>query len=265
MAARDQPGESEIVLLLLAATAKSLLYDLLDSLPQLPRNYRFVRAPVRFPVEIEIPGVDPVVQDLVNRRLWYRAPALPEDHARRLGLLGHFGHGVFAGRVPLEHFADYGRELWVRPNRPFPVGSFHIHVAQRRIRGPDALLGFFKHAFAGFFGQVVDIVLGHEDLDTVDEFFGGPGVAGEHDVLFDEVNLNIQAVDCDPVLEISVKPVRFLNQNDSATRCPAQKGDHFAEAGSATPLGCFNVSEFLADLNRVFGCVVAEQLLLRWD
>jgi hypothetical protein len=42
MAASDQTGESKVVLLLLPASAKSLLYELLDPVPQFSRNYRLL-------------------------------------------------------------------------------------------------------------------------------------------------------------------------------------------------------------------------------
>lgn len=92
----------------------------------------------------------------------------------------------------------------------------------------------------------------------MDELLRGSGFGGEHHVLFDEMDLNVQAVDCDPILKISVKPVRFLDQNDPATRSAAQKRDHLAEAGSTAPLRCLHVGEFLGDVDRVLDCVLAQ-------
>jgi hypothetical protein len=45
----------------------------------------------------------------------------------------------------------------------------------------------------------------------MDEFFRGPRLPGENEVLFDKMDLYVQAVDCDSILKISVKPVRFFD------------------------------------------------------
>ena len=147
----------------------------------------------------------------------------------------------------------------------FPFGPVHVHVTQRGIRGPDSLLGLFEHAFAGFFREVVDIVLSHQDLDAMHELLGRTGVSGECDVFLDEVDLDTEIFDCDPILKIAVKPVRFFDQDDPRTRSTAQKRDHLAEASSTAPLRRLHVSEFLGDADRVFGGVMSEQFLLRWN
>ena len=92
----------------------------------------------------------------------------------------------------------------------------------------------------------------------MDEFFRGPRLPGENEVLFDKMDLYVQAVDCDSILKISVKPVRFLDQNDPTTRVAAQERDHLTEAASAASLGRFHVGEFLGDGDYRLGCVVPE-------
>src|ERR1017187_2242353 len=69
VAAADKAREGEVVLLLLTPPAEPLLKYILHLLPQLGRNDRCVRAAVRFAIEVKIARVDPVVQNLVNRRL----------------------------------------------------------------------------------------------------------------------------------------------------------------------------------------------------
>lgn len=33
----------------------------------------------------------------------------------------------------------------------------------------------FDHSFANFFAKIVDVILGHQDLDAMHELLGGPG------------------------------------------------------------------------------------------
>ena len=117
MATGDQAGEGEVVPLLLAPPA---LEDLLHPLPQIVRDDRFVLAPVRLAAEVEIARVDPVVEDLLNRRLRHRVAALPKDHAGRFGHFGHVGQRVLAGRVPLEEVPDDRGDHGVRDDRARP-------------------------------------------------------------------------------------------------------------------------------------------------
>jgi hypothetical protein len=59
------------------------------------------------------------------------------------------------------------------------------------------------------------------------------------------VNFNVEIIECDPVLQVSVQTVGLLRQDCSArAMMPFQVCQHLIEVGSSAHLGCFDVFEF---------------------
>ena len=75
-----------------------------------------------------------------------------------------------------------------------------------------------------------------------------PGLRRQHDALFDQVDLDVQFVDRDPVAQIPVQAVRLLHQHQQAPAVLPGKGDHAAEGGAAGLFGGLDVNEFFGDL-----------------
>ncbi|MFO7728782.1 MAG: hypothetical protein R6X11_10700 [Desulfonatronovibrio sp.] len=133
---------------------------------------------------------------------------------------------------------DLGAELRVRLDKVF-IATFDIDVPQGGIGGVNSLFRLFQHPFSGFFGQVVYVILGHQHFDAVHELFRRPGIPGDADIFFDEMDLQTEIIQDDPVLEVAVKPVCLLHQHGpaggsvSGLRFLFQKLDHFCETGPA--------------------------------
>ena len=92
-----------------------------------------------------------------------------------------------------------------------------------------------------------------------------PGLRRQQDALFDQVDLDVEFVDGDPVAEVPVKTVGFLYQHQKATAVLAGKGDHMAEGGTARLLGGLDVNEFLQDLQLTASSIRSQQIELRRD
>ena len=69
----------------------------------------------------------------------------------------------------------------------------------------------------------------------------------QHHAFLGEVHLDVQLVHRHPILEVSIKPVRFLDQHHADGRVRLQIGDHLAEGSASGLLSGFNVDIFLRD------------------
>ncbi|MDF1719269.1 MAG: hypothetical protein P1U65_01190 [Minwuia sp.] len=168
-----------------------------------------------------------------------------------------------ASRIALEQLGDHGRHGRVRFDDFLAVLGRDIEIAHRRLRWPDALLGLLHLPLARLFGEVVDIVLGHQHLDAVHELFRRARIAREYCALLGEVDFYIQLVERHPILEIAIKPVGLFHQNYPHAGMLAQISDHLIEIGAAGALGGLNIDIFLGDSEAILRCIIAQQFALR--
>ncbi|HJP92784.1 MAG TPA: hypothetical protein VJ875_12570 [Pyrinomonadaceae bacterium] len=103
----------------------------------------------------------------------------------------------------------------MRLDNPFTTRPRYVLITERRAGRIDRLLGFFEHSFLYFLRKIVDVVLRHEDFDSVHEFLGGSRVMGKNHVLFDEMNFEIEFIDRYIVFEVAIKTVGLFNQQDA--------------------------------------------------
>lgn len=126
---------------------------------------------IKLAVPLEPAGVEAIAQDRVHGAGGNRRAALLVDSTGGARLLGHLFQRKHAGRVPLEQLRDDRRDLGIDGDGLAPFRAGDVHVAVRRFRWPDALLGLFLLALSRLLGQVVDVVLRHQHLDAVHELF----------------------------------------------------------------------------------------------
>ena len=160
---------------------------------------------------------------------------------------------------------DQRRDRRIGGDDLLAVRAGDVAIAERRLGRPDALLGLFLHALAGFLGQVVDVVLRHQHLDAVHELFRGSRLARQHHAFLREVHFHVEFIDRHPILEVAIEPVGLLDQHHANGRMRLEIGDHLAEGGAAGLLGGFNVHVFLRHREAVRRRVFLEQLQLRRD
>ena len=96
------------------------------------------------------------------------------------------------------------------------------------------------------------------------ELLGGAGVAGQHHVLLDEVDFDVEFVERHPVLEVAVEPVGLLDQHRPAGERPLRKAT-ISPNGAPGLLGGLDVHELAQDGEAVVRRVLPEQLQLRRD
>jgi hypothetical protein len=61
------------------------------------------------------------------------------------------------------------------------------------------------------------------------------------------MDFDVELVECDPVLEVAVETIGFLDQNSADLGMLFEMADHLAEMGSAAQFGGLNVDEFFND------------------
>ena len=106
-----------------------------------------------------------------------------------------------------------------------------------------ALFGLLAHPLLDLLAQVIDVVLRHQHLDAVHELVGRARGLRDDLALLDEMDRHVETVNGDPVADIAVQAVCFLNQDGLACGVCLQKGDHLAEAGATGLFGRFDVDE----------------------
>ncbi len=86
-----------------------------------------------------------------------------------------------------------------------------VCVADRCGGREGAVFRFFRHALPNLLGEVLDVVLRHEDLDAVEELLRRMGRRGDDGPLFHEIDLDLEVVESDPVRQVSVEAVGPLD------------------------------------------------------
>ena len=233
----------------------------LNPVEQLLVDDRWVLALVLLAGPDEVAVIEGVSQHLVNGAHHHPvAFACPEPFVREIRL------------QPPDRIPPRGVELEHLPNErsPFLVeldSLIHlvVPVAQRRQGGKLPLLCLLQKPLSRLLGEVVDVVLGHQHLDAVDELLVGAGVLVQHRPFLDEDQRHVQVVDDHVVLEVSVQPVCLLAENGTHLRLLLEVLHHLVEVCTSALLGGLHVNELADDLVAVFPCVGSEQFLLGGD
>ncbi len=174
--------------------------------------------------------------------------------------------GVLAAGEPLEQPRDDWPEDGIRHDDAPPIGAHSVHVARRRERRVQTLAGFGAQSLPDFFAEVVDVVLGQDDPDAVQQLVAGPTVPGDGHILCDEVNLHIQVVHQDVVLQIAVEAVSLLHQERPAGGAvPFEVGEQGRKTRTARLLGGLYVEELRVDSDLLLLGVLAQEGLLGRD
>ena len=122
-------------------------------------------------VPFEFAGIEAVAQDFVDGADRHGTARAAINQPGTPRLFRRFFQGQRAGRIPAEQMRDDRAGFRVNIDDVLAVRASHVAVAKGRFGRPDALLGLFLLPLARFLRQVVDVVLGHQHLDAVDEFF----------------------------------------------------------------------------------------------
>ena len=142
---------------------------------------------------------------------------------------------------------------------------FIVDIPQRSGAGKRSLLSLFDQSFPRLFGKIVDVVLRHQYLDAVDELFVGAGVFVEDRAFFHEHKGDIQFINDNVVLKVSVETVGFLAQEDLHVGMFSQVFNHLGEVGAAGLFGGFNIYELTDNVVIVPVGVGTEELALGGD
>ncbi|MDX2150225.1 MAG: hypothetical protein SFV54_05795 [Bryobacteraceae bacterium] len=142
---------------------------ILDFFPGFLRHQRLVATLVAHAFPVELATVDSVAK--------YNVKAADVDLSRserqffRPNLLRESLERVIASFEPFKDLLDCGSLNWVRGDGSPAVSALDVLVAHRGDARPDAALGLLSHPLAGFFAEVLDVVLGHQDFDAVKKLF----------------------------------------------------------------------------------------------
>jgi len=151
--------------------------------------------------------------------------------------------------------AQFGRPLRdgrtsvhrIRLNVSLPT-IVNVDVSQRGKRWVYPLLCFFQHSLSCFLRKIVDVVLCHQDFDTVNKLFRRARFRREHKILLNEVDLQVQFVKDDPVFQVPVETISFFYEKNGAGFLLCRwfmlflKGiHHFCEARSSRLLSGFHI------------------------
>jgi hypothetical protein len=78
----------------------------------------------------------------------------------------------------------------MRRDGAFALATLNALVARRRKARPDPALGLLTHPMAGLLPKILYVVVCHENLDSVENFFRRPLLRSDDHVLLREVDLN---------------------------------------------------------------------------
>ncbi|HPE30954.1 MAG TPA: hypothetical protein PLV61_07135 [Parvularculaceae bacterium] len=71
------------------------------------------------------------------------------------------------------------------------------------------------------------------------------------------MDLDVQIIDGHPILQIPIKAIRFLDQQNAHSRMATQISHHFVEMRAATFFGRFNIDKFFSHADAVYRRVFA--------
>ncbi|MNL18854.1 hypothetical protein D3C87_1400200 [compost metagenome] len=140
-----------------------------------------------------------------------------------------------------------------------------VQVADRSAGGVDPLTRLLGHALLDLLAQVVEVVLGHQDLDAVHELLVRVGLVGEDDVFLEEVDDEPEVVERHVVLEVAVQAIGLLDHDRPDPRILLQEGDHLIELLAACPFRGLDVDELRDGREAHLRTVVLGDALLGGD
>ncbi|MNL11893.1 hypothetical protein D3C87_1327460 [compost metagenome] len=125
------------------------------------------------------------------------------------------------------------------------AGGWVVDVADWGWPREVSLFGLLGHALLDLFRHVVDVAFRHQDLDPMNEFFMGPGFAGEDRELFVEVELEVallhQLIEQHPVFEVPVQPIGLFDDQDPTGLVLLEECDHLLELLASALFGRLDV------------------------
>ena len=92
-----------------------------------------------------------------------------------------------------------------------------------------------------------------------------PGRRRQIDVLFDQVDLEVELVHSDPVAQIAVQAIGLLSQQHQPPWVLPDEGDQLAESGTAGLLRGLDVDELVQDAQVPLKRMLPQQIELRRD
>ncbi|MEE4450499.1 hypothetical protein V2S85_02520 [Novosphingobium resinovorum] len=217
---------------------------------------------IDLPQPLELARVEAAPQDFMDSADGHRAPALAIGEALLASHRANFLQGIAARRIPLEQAGNNHPLIGLDRNPLLAVRADDVPISERRGTRPQALLGLLQHALADLFGEIVDIVLRHQDLDAVHELFGGPGFPRKRDALFHQMDFGIQFVDRHPITQVAIEAVGLFHEDGLHRAVLAEETDHLAEIGAAAVLGGLDVHIFGCNGEPVGFGVIAQKLEL---
>ncbi|MCY4326353.1 MAG: hypothetical protein OXC53_02010 [Rhodobacteraceae bacterium] len=200
----DQPGKREVMFGTFRFPRRPAVQDGLDPLPQFDRNERDMLALISRPLPVKLTGVDAVTQNRMNsaHRHPVAAPAIDQAFGTRPG--GDLPQRIVTRGIPVEQLGDQRGQLWIRRNHLPAIRTGHIAITDGRAGGPMALRRFLKLTLAGFFRQIVNIVLGHHDADPMHQLLCGPRVPRQNNTFLRKMDFHAQLIECHPVPQVAV-------------------------------------------------------------
>ena len=159
--AGNESGEGEVACHAAVFFRTSAAQHALHSLPQSDGNQRLVLSLNQLAIPFEPTGVESRAQNVMNRTDRHSLSIIAVNEARLASHPRRIFQRILTGGVPLEQLRDDRCDDRINADDLLAISRRDVTVAERRLGGPDALLGLFLHAFARFLGQVVDVVLRH--------------------------------------------------------------------------------------------------------
>jgi hypothetical protein len=159
---------------------------------------------------------------------------------------------IIAGGVKFEDATQYG--CLKRVDFDSSRGTV-VAVAERCPAGVDTLLGLFPHPLLHFLFQVLNVVLGHGNVDVMHELVLRTGVLRDDPAFFDEVDFNTPVLDeffeQEAVGSVAIEAVRLFDQHHAAIRVGFEHTPQVAEFLPSRILGRFYIHELPNHLESV--------------
>ena len=144
----------------------ALVDEGLDSVPCLAADKCIMPACIRHSVPIEIAGIDPLSQDLVQRARRYAAA--PDGPALRFALCDKRLQRILPRHEFIKQLRD-GRSVVVGNDYAAFVRALNIAIAHWCVTGVKAASGLLQHALVSLLAEILRKVTGHEHTDAVHE------------------------------------------------------------------------------------------------
>ncbi|MCM8731962.1 hypothetical protein NFE57_13415 [Hephaestia sp. MAHUQ-44] len=259
VAAGDQAGEGEVVRAATHVGGVAAVENVLNRMPKLGRDERLVRSLIGAAPPVETAAIQARSKDLVGGPDANGRAALAISEASSASLSDDFFQRIASRRIPFVQLLHERAEVRVDHDDLLAVSADRVEVAEWCGAWPIPLLGLFDHAFADFFGKVVDVVFRHQHLDAVHELFGRTRFLGKDDPFLREMDLQIELVDRHPIFEVAVQPVGLLDENRVHGRVLLEVLEHGVETGAAALFRGFDVDKFFHDREAVERRVIGEK------